>query len=126
MSEQIGEFSLKHNGNSYGTNAAGEMTISSDFAGEATGFGPVWGTISSANALGDTNANSGECGWVGQAFLEDGSVLGGIGEGTWERPENEHVWKVTMHVNLSDGQKHRSEGSMDLETLIYSGKIFKE
>jgi len=33
---------------------------------------------------------------------------------------------VIMHVDLSNGDKHRSEGSMDLETLIYSGKIFKE
>jgi hypothetical protein len=124
MSEQIGEFSLKHTGNTYGTNSAGEMTSSANFVGEASGFGAVWGTITATNALSDAGATSGDCGWVGEAFLEDGSVLGGIGKGTWETPENEHVWKVTMHVNISNGDKHRSEGSMDLETLIYSGKIY--
>ena len=124
MSEQIGEFSLKHNGNTYGTNSAGEMTSSANFVGEASGFGAVWGTITATNALSEAGATSGDCGWVGEAFLEDGSVLGGIGKGTWETPGNEHIWKVTMHVNLSNGDKHRSEGSMDLETLIYSGKIY--
>ncbi|MCS5580008.1 MAG: hypothetical protein NZ837_05655 [Gammaproteobacteria bacterium] len=124
MSEQIGEFSLKHNGNTYGTNSAGEMTSSANFVGEASGFGAVWGTITATNALSDAGATSGDCEWVGEAFLEDGSVLGGIGKGTWETPGNEHIWKVTMHVNLSNGDKHRSEGSMDLETLIYSGKIY--
>ena len=124
MSEQIGEFSLKHTGNTYGTNSAGEMTSSANFVGEASGFGAVWGTITATNALSDAGATSGDCEWVGEAFLEDGSVLGGIRKGTWETPENEHTWKVTMHVNLSNGDKHRSEGSMDLETLIYSGKIY--
>jgi hypothetical protein len=51
-------------------------------------------------------------------------VLGGIGQGTWER--SGHEWKVTMIVDVSNGDKHRSEGAMDLETLTYSGKLFKE
>jgi hypothetical protein len=31
-----------------------------------------------------------------------------------------------MIVDVSNGDKHRSEGAMDLETLTYSGKLFKE
>ena len=42
----------------------------------------------------------------------------------WER--SGHEWKVTMIVDVPDGDKHRSEGAMDLEILIYSGKLFKE
>lgn len=124
LSEQIGEFSLKHDGNTYGTNSAGEITVASNFKGEATEFGAVWGTLTSSHALSDSNATSGEVQWVGDAFLPDGSMLGGIGQGTWER--SGHEWKVTMHVDVSNGDKHRSEGAMDLETLIYSGKLFKE
>ena len=63
--------------------------------------------------------------WVGEAFLDDGSVLGGIGKGTWEKPENEHKWVLVAHADLSDGGKHRTEGSIDLETLIYTGKIYQ-
>ena len=125
MSEPIGEFSLKHICNTYGTNSAGEMTNSVNFQGEATGFGPVWGTLISSNALSESNATSGTVQWVGEAFLEDGSVLGGIGKGTWEKPENEHVWELVVNVDLSNGEKHRAEGSIDLESLIYTGKIYQ-
>jgi hypothetical protein len=125
MTDPIGEFSLKHICNTYGTNSDGEMTSSVNFQGEATGFGTVWGTLISSNALSETNATSGEVQWVGEAFLEDGSVLGGIGNGTWEKSENEHLWKLVVHVDLSNGEKHRSEGSIDLESLIYTGKIYQ-
>ena len=50
MADPIGEFSLKHTGNTYGTNSDGEMTSSVNFQGEATGFGTVWGTLISSNA----------------------------------------------------------------------------
>jgi hypothetical protein len=125
MSDPIGEFSLQHTGNTYGTNSAGDMTSSANFQGEASGFGMVWGTLVSSNPLSETNATSGEVQWVGEAFLEDGSVLGGIGKGTWEKPENEHRWNLVMHIDLSDGEKQRSEGSIDLETLIFTGKIYQ-
>jgi hypothetical protein len=124
MSEQIGEFSLTHIGNTYGTNTAGDIMSSVNFQGYATGFGTVWGTLISSNHLSDSNATNGEIQWVGEAFLEDGSVLGGIGKGTWEKPENEHAWNLVLLVNLSNGEKHRSEGFIDLETLVYSGKIY--
>ena len=68
--------------------------------------------------------------WVGEAFLEDGSVLGGIGNGTWERPEGQHIWNLVVHVrrnaDLSNGEKQRAEGTIDLESLMYTGKLFAE
>ena len=124
IADPIGEFSLRHIGNTYGTNSAGDMTSSVNFQGEASGFGTVWGTLISSNPLSETNATSGEVQWVGEAFLEDGSVLGGIGKGTWVKPENEHRWNLVMNIDLSDGEKQRSEGSIDLETLIFTGKIY--
>jgi len=125
MSEQIGEFTLKHSGCTFDTNPEGEMVNKNNFVGEATGFGPVWGTLISAQPLSQMNASSGTCQWVGVAFLDDGSELGGIGNGTWEKSSDGHMWKIVMDVDLSDGGKHRAEGSMDLETLIYSGKIYQ-
>ncbi len=63
---------------------------------------------------------------IEKAFLEDGSVLGGIGKGTWEKPEGEHRWKMVVHVDLSNGEKQRAEGSIDLESLMYTGKLYAE
>ena len=125
MSEQIGEFTLKHSGCTFDTNPEGEMVNKNNFVGEATGFGPVWGTLISTQSLSQMNASSGTCQWVGVAFLDDGSELGGIGNGTWEKSSDGHMWKIVMDVDLSDGGKHRAEGSMDLGTLIYSGKIYQ-
>ena len=104
MSDQIGEFSLKHIGNTYGTNSGGDVTVSVNWQGEASGFGTVWGTLISSNPLSESNATSGKVQWVGEAFLEDGSVLGGIGNGTWERPEGQHIWNLVVHVDLSNGK----------------------
>ena len=87
MSDPIGDFSLKHIGNTYGTNSNGDVTVSVNWQGEASGFGTVWGTLISSHALSESNATSGQVQWVGDAFLEDGSVLGGIGKGTWESPK---------------------------------------
>ena len=126
MSDQIGEFSLKHIGNTYGTNSSGDVTVSVNWQGEATGFGTVWGTLISSNPLSESNATSGKVQWVGEAFLEDGSVLGGIGNGTWERPEGQHIWNLIVHVDLSNGEKQRAEGTIDLESLMYTGKLFAE
>ena len=124
MSEQLGEFSLKHTGTTYGRNAAGELTNSVNWEGTASGFGAVWGTLFSATPLSDASANGGSVEWAGQAFLEDGTVLGALGKGTWEKPQNEHKWKIVMHVDLSTGEKQRAEGEIDLETLMYEGKIY--
>ena len=126
MSDPIGDFSLKHIGNTYGTNSNGDVTVSANWQGEASGFGTVWGTLISSHALSESNATSGQVQWVGDAFLEDGSVLGGIGKGTWEKPEGEHRWKMVVHVDLSNGEKQRAEGSIDLESLMYTGKLYEE
>ena len=125
MSEEIGEFTLKHTGCTYGTNPEGEIIANNNFVGEATGFGPVWGTLISKQPLSSTNSSTGNCQWVGIAFLEEGSELGGIGNGTWEKINGSHQWNIIMNVDLSDGGSHRAEGSINLDTLIYSGKIYE-
>ena len=62
---------------------------------------------------------------VGQAHLDDGTTLGGFGEGTWERVESQNRWIITMLVDISDGSRHRSVGEISLETLMFTGKIFE-
>ena len=31
-----------------------------------------------------------------------------------------------VHVDLSNGEKQRAEGSIDLESLMYTGKLYAE
>ena len=116
-----GEFSLKHTGSSFSKTADGGLSVSSHWQGEATGFGPVFGTLTAATPLADAGATSGSCSWAAQAFPEDGSTVGGLGEGTWEKKAGEHSWTVTMDVEISNGDRLRSTGSIDLETLVYKG-----
>ena len=133
MSKEIGEFTLTHNGFTYGTNSKGEIVNSSHFVGKATCYGPVWGTLISSQPFvhnsfqtkADTNVRAGECQWTGTAFMDDGSQLGSLGSGTWKKSSDNHKWNMTLNLDLSDGGKHRLEGSTDLETLIFSGKIYQ-
>ena len=58
---------------------------------------------------------------VGQGFLEDGTVVVGLGEGTFESVPGQHIARTSMLIDVSDGTKIRSEGEMALETLIWTG-----
>ena len=124
MAEELGEFSLKHAGNTYAKAQDGEIENSINFEGTASGFGTVFGTLGTKTPASEMGATGGSCTWIGQAFPDDKTTLGGVGEGTWEQIEGEHKWKVSMDVNLSNGDKHHSEGVIDLETLMFTGKIY--
>ena len=124
MSEQIGEFSLKHAGSTYAKTLEGELANYANFTGTASGYGAVFGTLKFQNPLSDVGSGSGTCTWSGQAFLDDGTSVGGFGEGTWQQIGNENKWTVNMNVEVSDGSRHRSEGEIDLATLSFTGKMF--
>ena len=51
--------------------------------------------------------------------------LAGIGEGTWAQVIGEHRWEISMQVQVSNGDRVRSEGVIDLETLTYKGELFE-
>jgi hypothetical protein len=124
MSEQIGEFSLKHAGSTYAKTPEGELANYANFTGTVSGFGAVFGTLKFQTPLSEVGAGSGTCTWSGQAFLDDGTSAGGFGEGTWEQIGNENRWAVHVNVEVSDGTRHRSEGESDLATLAFTGKMF--
>ena len=123
MADPIGEFSLGHTGTAYVKTDEG-LTSYASFSGTATGFGQVFGTLSvPLVAQGDT-PEGGPCGWAGQAFLDDGTSLAGVGEGSWAQVAGEHRWKISMKVEISNGDSLRSEGEIDLASLQYSGKMY--
>lgn len=123
MSEPVGEFSLEHTGTVYSKTDEG-FTSYVSFSGPATGYGTVFGTLNFPLPAQGETPTSGACGWVGQGFLDDGTNVAGLGDGTWQQVEGQHRWKVVMLAEISNGDRVRTEGEIDLATLRYSGKIF--
>ncbi|MEE3299690.1 MAG: hypothetical protein VX197_00490 [Pseudomonadota bacterium] len=121
MTEEVGTFSLKFSGNTYSSDENGNVTVHQNWEGAADGYGSVFGTL----ILGPMSASElnegGQIKWVGQGFLEDGTTVVGIGEGTFETPPDQHVARTLMLIDISDGTKIRSEGEMALETLTWTG-----
>ncbi len=124
MADPVGEFALRHTGSSYAKTPDGGLENNSNWEGTATGYGAVFGTLSVSRPLNEVGSTSGSCAWAGQAYLEDGTNIGGLGEGTWEQVEGRHKWKLSLVMEISNGDRIRSEGEIDLATRTYSGKLY--
>lgn len=116
LGKEIGDFSFQITSTSYAGDA-GSVHINVD--GTATSFGTVLGTMTfQVDAPG---AKSGALNWRGQAFLENGENVAGLGEGAWEEIGT-HRWRTRMVVRVSDGQVFGSDGVLDLATRSLKGK----
>lgn len=124
MADPVGEFTLEHKGTTYIKTDDG-LDNYINFAGTATGYGTVFGTLKGSNPLTGTVPATGPITWSSQAFLEDGTTVTAHGEGTFEKNSDEHKWKINMNIQVSNGDNLRSEGEIDLETLIFSGVLYE-
>jgi hypothetical protein len=121
---EAGEFSLKQvGGTAFTTNDRDEVTAASDWEGTATGYGTVFGTFSVTFPLAEAGGASGSCTWVSAAVLDDGVTLAGIGAGTWVQVAGQHTWTVKLELRVSNGDRLRSEGTIDLATRTFAGKF---
>ncbi len=119
---EAGEFSLEHKGTTYIKTDDG-LDNYVNFQGTATGYGTVIGTLKGSNPLTGSISTSGPCTWSSQAFLEDGTTVTAYGEGSYEQLTDQQKWNITLDIEISNGDKIRSEGQIDLTTLIFSGKF---
>ena len=117
-----GEFSLEYRGTTYVKTDDG-LDSYANFMGAATGFGTVAGTLKVTNPLSGPVATSGPCTWSSQAFLDDGTTVTAHGEGSYEQLTGEQKWAVSLNIEISNGDKLRSEGEVALDTLVFSGKF---
>jgi hypothetical protein len=124
MSDPIGEFSLEHKGTTY-IKTDESLDSYANFAGTATGYGSVFGTLKVSNPLTGSIPTTGDCTWSSQAFLEDGTTMTGFGEGTFDQQTGQHHWKITLNIQVSNGDSLRSEGEIDLATLLYKGAMYE-
>ena len=128
MAEKIGEFSMEHVVTSYSRNANGDIVSTTDWRGSGSsttlGSAQVFGSFISAAPLSESNAKSGKIEFIGESFLENGTQIGSVASGTWEKAESEHAWKIVMDGENSLGHQRRFEGTVDLETLVFKGEIY--
>ncbi len=114
LGKEIGDFSFKITSSSFSSDGA---TVDCD--GTAANFGTVLGTLSLS--AGDPGATTGVASWRGQAFLENGEVLGAVGEGAYEVLGG-HQWRTRLVITISDGQIFASDGILDLASRSLKGK----
>ena len=115
IGKSIGEFSFKVTSVTYG-----ETSNQVNLHGTATGFGTVEGTITTR---GEPGATSGTCSSRAAAYLDDGKILNGVGEGTWETV-GKHKWRIRA-INYVDGRTFASDGVAELATQSYSGTLYE-
>ncbi len=115
--KKIGEYSLKMITLTHTAGPAGSILIQVNFEGTATGFGAIYET---ATFIG--GAKDGTFSIVGQAFLDNGEGLTGIGQGTYES-NGKNRWSTKGIVDISDGRRQSSEGEIDLASRSWKGTI---
>ncbi|MGA6974401.1 MAG: hypothetical protein WBY93_22430 [Candidatus Binatus sp.] len=96
---------------------AGSVLTHAHLEGTGTGFGAIFET---ATFIGGTK--DGTFSMVGQAFLDNGEGLSGIGRGTYES-NGKNRWSTKFVVELSDGRRHSNDGEIDLAARSWKGTI---
>ena len=126
MSEKIADFELKHKGTSYAEGENGKLIASVNWEteGEMEVYGVVYGTLKVVHDISDRDANGGTCSWAGEGFMPDGTKAIGFQSGTWEKAGS-HVWKLSMTGRDSKEGAVRTESTIALETLTWSGTVYK-
>ena len=113
----IGEFSMKAITATYSPGPAGGLLSQVNWEGTATGFGVVFGTSTFSGG-----SKGGSYRLCTEAFMDDGNVLTGIGEGTFES-SGKHRWRTQGYVQISDGRRVAGDGEIDFASRSWKGKI---
>ena len=117
VGKQIGEFTTKITSVTYGAQSA---QLNTD--GTATGFGRIQGTVTVD--VSEPGATRGTCSAIISAYLDDGSILGGNMQGTWEN-SGKHQWRVRGVNSTTDGRTLAVEGEIDLATDSFNGTLYE-
>lgn len=118
LGKELGDFSFKWTSLNYAEDGSGGHI---DVDGTASGFGTVLGTL---YFRGQPTGKSGSHSWRGSGFLDNGEVVTGTGEGLWQE-SGKHQWRVRGTVETSDGQTFASDGTLDLASRTYNGKLLE-
>ena len=87
-------------------------------------YGAVYGTLTVIHDYDNPDADSGTCSWAGEGFAPDGTKTIGFQSGTWEKAGN-HQWSLKMTGKDSREGDVSTESHIALETLTWSGSVYK-
>src|SRR5216683_1723162 len=93
------------------------LNQSANFEGTGTGFGAIFSTATFIG--GGKDGTFSEC---GSAFLDNGDLLNGVGQGTYES-KGKHRWSTASTMQLSDGRRLASAGEIDLAARTWKGTL---
>ena len=68
------------------------------------------------------DAKGGTVTWMGQAYLDDGTRVGGAGTGVFEEIGNQK-WRVRTLIGITDGSVLLTDGEVSLDGRSYNGTI---
>jgi hypothetical protein len=118
--KKSGEFSFKSTGVSYMETQGGGGANQVNLEGSATGYGTVLGTLTFyADAPG---SQTGQTSWVGTAYLDNGDLVTGSGEGFFES-SGKHKWRVRSVMRTSAGDLLLTDGVVSLDGRSYKGTL---
>ena len=123
MTDPTGQYQMKSTGLHYEQTTDGQIKTIKTYAGTATRFGQISGTLIITQPLAEAGGN-GLCSWAGKALLEDGTIIGSVGKGPTTRIGNELRANVSIIHTLSDGTQVRTEGVMEHGAGTFSGAIY--
>ena len=113
----IGEFSLKMVTQTNTPGPAGSVLVQVNFEGSGTGFGAIFDTSTFVGG-----GRDGTFSQVGSAYLDNGDVLSGVGQGTYES-KGKHRWSTQSIIQISDGRRLSSTGEIDLAARTWKGTL---
>jgi hypothetical protein len=113
----IGEFSLKMVTQTNTPGPAGSVLVQVNFEGSGTGFGAIFDTSTFIGG-----GRDGTFSQVGSAYLDNGDVLSGVGQGTYES-KGKHRWSTQSIIQISDGRRLSSTGEIDLAARTWKGTL---
>ena len=113
----IGEFSLKMVTQTNTPGPAGSVLVQVNFEGSGTGFGAILDTSTFVGG-----GRDGTFSQVGSAYLDNGDVLSGVGQGTYES-KGKHRWSTQSIIQISDGRRLSSTGEIDLAARTWKGTL---
>ena len=125
MGEKIADFELKFRGNTQSQDGD-KLIVQANWETEADHeiYGAAFCTTTFTHDINDPDAESGEVSMAGQGFMPDGNRIIGLQTGTWEKAGNNR-WKVILRGRDSRDGEVYSESHMALETLTWSGTVYR-
>ena len=125
MGEKISDFELKFQGSTQRQDGD-NLVVDANWATESGHeiYGAVFSTTTFTHNINDPDAESGEVSMAGQGMLPDGTRIIGLQKGTWQK-DGDHKIKITLRGRDSRDGDVYSESRMALETLTWSGIVYK-